>query len=1253
MASKALSLIKGPWFRRAAWAMLIWLGLWALAWGLVPAGLRYALQTKASEQIGREISVGKIDFKPWTLELQVHDLKVAADSSGKEPQLEIRRLYIDAELRSLWHLAPVIDALEVDGPVLRLSRTAAGRTDFDDLLKKLATPSTTESSNGPQRFSLYNLVVRDGAVDFNDVSEGQVQTLRGLSLSVPFLSNLPADQTVKVAPHLAFQLNGTAFNTGAQSTPFLDSRDTEATLQFKGLDLRPFLAYLPDGLPARVEQGTLDADLRLTFLQRAEPTLTLSGILQIQGARLSDPQGGDLLSFDALTANLKELQPLQRKVHVGSLTWRNPRATVRRDREGQLALLAGKAPAPATSSPDKLAAVSPPWSLLVDRVAVAGGQVEWQDDSTAQPARISASDLRVNVTRLVFPFDKPLQFVADAKLSSEKGGDAAAASFQGLIGAGSGNVAASIRGLPLAMAQPYLAAVLQPKLSGTLDSDLGLAWNGSAWAAKLAKLSVDRAELACGPARDCPASAIAGLALRNNAAWAEVGRIEVEDALVQMPLRAVSLRRVAVLQPKLRLERGADGRWMLERWLAQKLPGTAEQASPPGKPGRAQSDAPVWGVQLAEVSVDGGVLAFNDAAKSQPVSALLDAFQLRAKGFGWPATGGATASPLSLSVSTRLAAGRSEPGSLAYEGSLQLAPLQAQGKVQISRLPLHPFERYVESPMAVDVIRALASFNGDVRYAAQAEGAAVGVRGNASLEDVRVRTLVAAAPAPASPDAAPAAPTRGEELLNWKTLALQGLDVNWVPGKPASVDVKETALSDFFARIIVQPNGRINLQDLSRPSQDEPTATANAAAPQQASSAAVASSVASGKSDPLAPVFRFGPVVLTGGSVRFTDSFVRPNYSADLSDLNGRLSAFASVPPGEGSEPTMADLQLRGRAQGSASLEITGRLNPLAKPLALDIQGRMRDLELPPLSPYSIKYAGHGIEQGKLSMDVNYRVLPDGQLTASNKLVLNKLRFGEPVDGAPASLPVRLAVALLADRNGVIDVELPINGSLNDPQFRLGPVIFRAVGNLVMKAITSPFSLLTGWMGGSSELDRVTFAPGSAALDDEACKALDKVGQALSDRPGLSMTVAGHAQLDADREGWKRAQLKSRVLAQKRRIAARSGELVAGQQPQAPSAQEYAELLQEVYRRTDIAKPRNLVGMAKELSVPETEALLLANIAVPDDAMRELAQARGLAVRDYLAGRQVSLERLFVGAPKTDAESPNWSPHAELTLSTR
>lgn len=199
--------------------------------------------------------------------------------------------------------------------------------------------------------------------------------------------------------------------------------------------------------------------------------------------------------------------------------------------------------------------------------------------------------------------------------------------------------------------------------------------------------------------------------------------------------------------------------------------------------------------------------------------------------------------------------------------------------------------------------------------------------------------------------------------------------------------------------------------------------------------------------------------------------------------LNGsRFDTAAVGTPFAQTRKTEATLELRGKAEGTASLEILGKL----KPLALDITGKVRDLELPPLSPYAVKYSGYGINRGKLSVDVNYVVLPDGRLTASNKLVLNQLSFGDKVEGSNVSLPVKLAVALLADRNGVIDIDLPISGSLNDPQFSLGPVIVKVIFNLIAKAITAPFSLLAGAFGGSAEeLGVVGFASGSALLAPE------------------------------------------------------------------------------------------------------------------------------------------------------------------------
>ncbi|MBS0316171.1 MAG: DUF748 domain-containing protein, partial [Proteobacteria bacterium] len=641
-----------------------------------------------------------------------------------------------------------------------------------------------------------------------------------------------------------------------------------------------------------------------------------------------------------------------------------------------------------------------------------------------------------------------------------------------------------------------------------------------------------------------------------------------------------------------------------------------------------------------------------------------------------------------------------------YHGEVGLAPLSAQGQVQAVRLPLQAFAPYVDDRLNVELVRADGSFHGRVQYRDEKAGPRVQLNGDVALEDLRANSLPesaggasGAAPAAAAAattaakasttaatttSTAAAAPAKsralsggdatgpvGAQLLRWKALSVRGLSVAMQPGAPVHVDVRQTALSDFFARVIINPDGRINLQNLVKPAPQ-----AAAAAPTAAASGAGAAPTA--RAEP-APIINVGPISLINGKVSFTDHFIRPNYTADLSDLTGRLSAFSSVAPA--GAPQMADLELRGHAEGTAALEITGKLNPLAKPLALDITGKVSDLDLPPLSPYSVKYSGHEIERGKMSMNVHYVIQPNGQLTAQNQLILNQLSFGDEVAGAKQSLPVKLAVALLADSDGVINLDIPISGSLNDPQFSLGPIIVKAIFNLIAKAITAPFSLLAHAFGGSGgeQLNTVAFAPGSATLSAEAQGGLDKVAKALLAKPKLDVTVVGTADLDAEREGYRRDRLNAMVRAEKRREMVLSGPVsavaapaaaasaagssagVAGATPGgAPritvSEAEYPALLKKVYRRSDIPKPRNVLGFAKDIPQNEMESLLMASIPVTDDAMRQLALARSAAVRDYLATREVPTARLFLGAPKLGAKGSGaesgtqWKPHADLSL---
>ncbi len=1323
-------LAAGVALRWLAAAMATVLAAWALAWMAMPLLVRMGVERWGSQAMGRAITVGQVEFKPWTLELFLHDVALAAASPGAASQVEIRRIYIDMELQSLVRLGPVLDAVEMDAPRLRLVREKDGRYDIDDLLQRWAAPSDNageRQGRSSARFALYNLRLRDGEIDFSDRSTGQSHAVRGLDVGLPFLSNLPADRQITVTPRLAFMLDGSTFESSAEATPFAEDRQARARLQVHGLDLSPLRAYWPEGAPMRPLAGKLDADLALDFGQGDVPRLAVSGRARVSAARLEGPTGAPPLAFEALEVRAVSIEPLLRRAHLASLQWTSPRIALHRNADGQLDWATtgprghGAVAAP-TAASDK--AVAPAWQVAIDRAAVQGGRVAWSDDSTGHPVAIALEDVNAQAFSFAWPWKSGLPFAVRARLAPPPSrvpeARKAAPATLGLAGTAwpdRGQVAASLRGLPLAAFDGYLAPVFAPQVRGMADADAGVAWNRATGAvvAKIARLSVDGAALSCGEGGGCiaplamPAGGPQGTShgTATNArpsatqgAWVQADRLEVEDAVVHLAARTASVRRIAAKAPKLLAERDAAGRWMFEGWpvraaaASSSAAGTADASRTAAV--RPASAAP-WSVRMDELAVDDGAVALRDAVPSAtaPVQLQWSSIALRARGLAWPAVpsgdGKAGAAAVRLSLSADWDAGRRTPGRLSYDGSVSLAPAGAQGRLQAQRLPLHLLEPYAAPWLNVHVARAEAGFDGDVRYAAGAAGAVASARGNAALDEVRVRAIP---PVPDGP-ATTAAP-RGEELLRWRNLALQGVDWRMEPGSPVRVDVRETALREFFARIVLQKNGRLNLQDLvrdpaapagaeqaaareaaaGRPRADGASAAAavpTAAAPARAPAAGTVTgrpreAGTSAKADPAAaskPVLRFGPVVLSAGSVRFTDYFIEPNYSADLSELAGRLGAFSSEPPADGAAPAMAELELAGRVQGSAALQIAGRLNPLAKPLALDIQGRVRDLDLPPLSPYAVKYVGHGIERGKLGMDVRYTVLPDGQLTAGNRLVLHQLVFGEPVEGAPASLPVRLAAALLADRNGVIDLDLPISGSLNDPQFSLGPVILRAVGSLVLKAVTSPFSLLANaFGGGAAEQGAVAFPPGSAELDAAALEGLEKVARSLRDRPALRLTVMGHASADGEEEGWKRERLSAQVrqVAQ-RRAAVRAASGAAAQNggntsvDTAPAGgagiEAQADALRELYRRADFPKPRNLLGLARDIPPAEMEALLLAQIRMPAGALRDLAQARAVAVRDRLAQEGIPLERLFVAAPRIDDAKAPAAPRAELSLEAR
>ena len=1191
-----------PWFRRLAWLFGAWAILCLSGWLLLPGLLQSQLHKMGSEALGRRVTVGSVEFKPWTLELWLRDLSIAS-ADGSAPQFSIKQVYVNAELESLVRGAPVIDTVLLESPRLTVQHLGEGRYDFDDLLKRF---SKGESGGSTPSFAVFNIALRDGSLVFQDQVAKRQHVLNGLEIGIPFLSNMEAWRDVTVAPRVRFSLNGSEFDSGGAVKPFAQNRSASLDVKIAKFDLTPYLAYQPKALPVQIKSAVLDADLKIDFRQEQRPVVVLRGRLGANDIGLNGWAARELLSVKSLQVQLAEVRPLEQIVKLEAVLIDAPELNLARDRQGRLLLpvaaadSAEKASKPATAPVAAEVVRSPTWQLELAKLGLHRGRIIWNDESVSPRAQWNLDGVDLQASGLAWPAQDVASFQGSLPLP---GRSAAALKFSGEVRQGDGQLQASVDQLSLSPFAGYVSTYLNVPVNGTVGANAQARWKGQD--VQLAVPQVRLKNFALGD----PTTPLAGL-----------DELVLSGGKVDLGKRRASLDRIDIKQPKMTLSRDAAGHWMFESWLKPQAP----QAS--GVP-KESGPAHAWQAVVKSLDISGGGIRWRDQLASKPVALDLAGLQLKAGPLALQPS-----EPVALTVSAQLQASADDVGSLAFKGRLTLAPLALTGQMDASQLPLHALEPYFGAALNVEVLRAQAGFHGQLAIATSAAGPEVKVLGDASLEDLRVNALM-------QDDAK--GPARQEELLNWKALSLRGLDLALAPGSPGSLSIAETVLSDFYARVIVMPNGRLNLQDLVKRNEASGKDTALA---KPAEVPAVPSAAAP------AMQLRFGPMQLTQGRVQFSDRFIQPNYSASLSELKGRIGSLSSAAIQPGAAAELADVELHGRAEGTALLDIVGKLNPLAQPPQLDIKGKVRELELPPLSPYTIKYAGHGIERGKLSVDVAYLIRPDGQLQASNNIVLNQLSFGDKVEGAPNSLPVKLAVALLADRNGVIDINLPISGSLNDPQFRLGPIIFKVIVNLVVKAITSPFSLLaSAFGGGGDELSSVGFAAGSAALDDAARQRLDKIAKAMSDRPSLRLTVTGSASLETERDSLRREQLQALLQTERRRLAVVSG---AKSMPSGEvGAEEYPALLKEVYRRSEIKKPRNAIGMAKDVAPAEMEALLLASLDVSEQAARDLAQRRAAAVRDHLLAQKLTGDRLFLGSAKLIADTKGWSPRSELNLS--
>jgi hypothetical protein len=578
---------------------------------------------------------------------------------------------------------------------------------------------------------------------------------------------------------------------------------------------------------------------------------------------------------------------------------------------------------------------------------------------------------------------------------------------------------------------------------------------------------------------------------RDRARAIQVPRFELSGGEIDALGRVASVAEVKALDARVQARRERDGSVALVEMLAR----------PPARPAppSAGKDGPAWRWTVGTVALVQAAVEAEDLVPPRAVKLSLAEVNLRLSGLGDRAD---VACPLTGSLRW------GKTGRASVTGTVWPLGARANLAVQAEGIDLAPIGPYLDG---VAPVRLAGASLGLAARTTIDSGGAVPVwtfAGDVRLDGLSLRH-----------------PSRDGELVRWRSLEVIGVDA---ASATARVSVKTVRLTEPSLRAVVFEDGTNGLGG-----------GAPAPTPAKAPRA----------TGPAGPPWRvsMSHFQLLRGKATFTDHSVRPPVLLSLTDVEARVASLSSDP---GVRPTV---EARAAVNGVAPVTVTGTLNPLQAAASTDLAVVARGVDLTPFDGYAGKHLGYGLQKGKLDLDLAYRAEAPA-IHARAIFRIDQLTLGEATNSPEATrLPMRLAVSLLKDRDGLILLDVPVEGRTDDPEFRLGAVMWDAVLNVLARVVASPLTLLAALPGGAGEedLSLVEFAPGSADLDDHAVRRIKLLAQSLAQRPGLSLGLEPTVDAKADPPAlWRDGgQVDVAGLLAARQGAARDALVAAGVEP--------------------------------------------------------------------------------------------------------
>jgi Domain of Unknown Function (DUF748) len=723
--------------------------------------------------------------------------------------------------------------------------------------------------------------------------------------------------------------------------------------------------------------------------------------------------------------------------------------------------------------------------------------------------------------------------------------------------------------------------------------------------------------------------------------WITVPSLLLSGTTVDLLKRQAHADSLSISGPKLVTWLEPNGSLNLLK-LAQSpsaQPASTAAAAPPA------SATPPWKFDLREFAVREASISAEDRSTSPAAKVLLAPLSLKVDGVSLD-----LAKPVTVALETHI----NGAGSLNVSGDVAPQPLAANVSLKLDGVDLKAVQPYIAQRTSMTLVSG--SLSGDVKVRYGAKKPALEAAGNISVAGLHTVDNAL-----------------HDDFVNWDRLDVSGITFQHDPDR---LDIQQVTAQKLYARVIIEPDTSLNVKRVlggpgatviapAAPGGSPVAATETATAPEPepgpapsrakaASSKAASGKVAAGPAPAAAPApmpMAIKKIVLHAAQANFADLSVQPNFGAGIQKIEGTVLGLSSKPN------SRAKVDIHGAVDAFSPVDITGEVNLLSAALYTDLDLNFRNMDLSIFNPYSGKFAGYNITKGKLTTEMHYKV-EDRKLDARHHITVEQLEFGDKTESKDAvSLPIKLAVALLKDRNGVINLDIPVSGTLDDPTFRLAPIIWKVFVHTLEKAVTAPFALLGALFGGGPDLQYIDFRPGAADMDPAAMDRTRAIVKALNERPQLKIEVpiAWISELD------RPALAEARLLTQIREIQAGKGSRKTS--PAAPDFEQLdpsakVELLTQLYAKDVGGDPKFPPEVTNLKTKPELAAAkadflkqaLLEHLVVTDSDLTALGQQRAMAVQQaLLTDTQLDPARVFL-AVNDKAKNQDGKVRLELSL---